>query len=96
MYSLDSSAKLEVLNPKHDQESALTKFSIAKKRIELILVNADITKSRGPEAIPPVIFQRLAERMSHVQHLIFKAIKRTQTKPDERKVGAVTPIHEER
>ena len=83
VYTLHCSARLEVLNPKHDQEPTLTKFSLAKKSIRLILENADFTKSRGPEAMPPVFFQKLAEPMSDGLHLIFKAIKRTRTKPDE-------------
>ena len=38
----------------------------------MILENADITKSRGPEAIHPLSLQKLAEPMSHALHLIFK------------------------
>ena len=93
LYFLNSSAKVEVLNPKHDLEPTPTNFSIAKESIREYHEIANIIKSKGPEAIYPVFFQKMAEPISHALHLILRAIKRTNTKPDEWKVCTETPIH---
>ena len=93
VYTPENPTKFELPSLSQSCEPILTNFSISKKIIRRILVETDVTKSRGPEGIPPVFFKELAEPMSQALHIIFKAIKRRRTIPDEWKVGAVSPIH---
>ena len=95
MNSLNTPAKSEVWNPKQDQELTLPIFFISKKFIRLVLEKANIPKPKGTEAIPHGCYQKVSEPRRHALHLIFEAIKRTKTIPDEWRVGAVMPIYKE-
>ena len=75
------------------ENPTLTYFSISKANIKSILLELDITKTRGPNDIPPILNQRTSEQMSSKLHKVFKNIKRLKRLPKKWKVDAVSPIY---
>ena len=57
------------------------------------MTKLDITKSRGPDGLPPIILQPTATEMTKILHCVFKNIKRERKIPDNWKVAAVLPIY---
>ena len=55
-----------------------------------ILVNLDITKSRGPNGLPPIFFQKTASATSATFHVMLKNIKRLRKIPSCWKLAAET------
>ena len=89
--SVFSHSQFDCTTGNPDGAPTLNNFATSKKLIRSILEETGITKSRGPDAIPPTFFQKLSEPMSNALHIIFKAIKRNRAIPDEWKVGAGSP-----
>ena len=78
---------IKVANP------TLTNLSISKANMKSILLELDITKTRGPNGIPPILYQRTSDQMSSRLHKVFKIIKRLKRLPKKGKVAAVSPIY---
>ena len=53
----------------------------------------DITKSRGPNVLPPAFFKKTLRQISFVLNKPLKVIKNQRRIPDTWKTAAVTPIH---
>ena len=64
------------------ENTILSKFSFSKTYLNQIITELDITKSRGPDGLPPIFFQRTAREMTTILHCVFKNIKRVRKKPD--------------
>ena len=75
------------------ENTILSNFSISKTYLNQIITEHDITKSRGPDGLPPIFFQRMAREMTTILHSVFKNIKRVRKIPDKWKVAAVSPIY---
>ena len=58
-----------------------THFSVSNKTISNILANIDTTKTRGPNGLPPVSYQRCGKQMSNILNKLFKNIKRIRKTP---------------
>ena len=71
----------------------MTNFSVSERLIRSILEETDETKSRGPDGIPPIFFKKLAEPMSCEFNTLFRTMKRLKEIPENRKSGAISPIH---
>ena len=69
-----------------------TNFSISKANIKSFPLEIDITKTRGPNGIPPILYQRTSEQMSSTLHKVFKNIKRLKRLTKKWKVAAESPI----
>ena len=52
----------------------------------------DVTKSRGPNGLPPIFFKQTATNMANALQVIFKNIKRLRKKPSCWKTAAISPI----
>ena len=75
------------------EKPVLTNFNVSKGRIKEILLDLDTTKTRGPNGLPPILYQKLAKDMSAVLNVLFKNIKRARKIPQTWKIAAVAPIH---
>ena len=75
------------------ENPTLKNFSISKANIKSILLELDITKTRGPNGISPILYQRTSKQMSSTLHKVFKNIKRLKRLPKKWKVAAVCPIY---
>ena len=75
------------------ENPTMTNFSISKANIKSILRELDITRTRGPNCIPPILYRRTSEQMSSTLHKVFKNIKRLKRLPKKWKVAAVSPIY---
>ena len=71
----------------------LTNFLISKRTVQKIVDQIDVTKSRGPNGLPPVFFQKTSAEISKILNKLFKNIKKIRKIPDSWKTAAVTPIH---
>ena len=75
------------------ENTILSNFSISKTYLNQIVTELDITKSRGPDGLPPIFFQRTARELTTFLHCVFKNIKRVKKKPDKWKVAALSPTY---
>ena len=74
------------------QTSSLSNFSISVKTISNFISDLDISKSRGPNGKPPVIYKYTNREMSKTLNVLFKNIKRLRKMPSSWKTAAVSPI----
>ena len=75
------------------ENTIMSNFSISKTYLNQIITELGITKSRGPDGLPPIFFQRTAREMTTILHCVFKITKRVRKIPDKWKVAAVSPIY---
>ena len=75
------------------ENTILSNFNIPKTYLNQTIKELDITKSRGPDELPPIFFQRTAREKTTILQCVFKNIKRVRIIPDKRKVAAVLPIY---
>ena len=66
------------VNPQH---STISNFSICKTKIFEILATVDVTKTRGPDGLPPLFFRKTATEMCKTLNTMFKAVKRNRKLP---------------
>ena len=52
-----------------------------------------MTKTRGPDGLPPLFFRKTATEMCKTLNTMFKAVKRNMKLPKAWKIAAVSPIH---
>ena len=71
----------------------LTNFDVSRSKIRSILTDLDITKSRGPNKFPPVLFQKTAVEMSTTLNKLFKNVKRLRTLPRCWKDATIVPVY---
>jgi hypothetical protein len=74
-----------------DGPSLITDYDVSMRAISTITSNIDVTKSRGPDDLPPSVFKRLPA-LFHSLATIFNKIKQTNSFPTQWKSGKVTPI----
>ena len=67
-------------------------FDLNRGKLELICVQLDVTKSRGPDALPPILFKRCVS-LAHSLHQLLYKIKQTSVYPDAWKQSLVIPVH---
>ena len=70
----------------------LSSFSCSPEKISKILQKSDISKSIGPDSIPPCLFKNLSTSISYSIYVIFRIARRTGTFPASWKIGAVSPL----
>ena len=87
LFSPKSSFNLSDMKCKN---TILSNFSISKTYLNQIITELDITKSRGPDGLPLIFFQRTAREMTTILHCVFKNIKRVRKIPNKWKVAAVS------
>ena len=71
----------------------LTNFNISVETIHSFVSGLDITKSRGPNGLPPDFFKKTSRQISVVLNKLMKVIKKQRRIPDTWRTAAVTPIH---
>ena len=76
-----------------DMKCENTILSISKTYLNQIITELDITKSRGPDGLPPIFFRRTSRELTTILHCVFKNIKRVKKKPDKWKVAALSPTY---
>ena len=94
-HSVFSSPKdycFKVVNPQH---STISNFSICKTTIFEILATLDMTKTRGPDGLPPLFFRKTATEMCKTLNTMFKAVKRNRKIPKAWKKAVVLPIYKQ-
>ena len=52
------------------ENTILSNFSISKTYLNQIVTELDITKSRGPDGLPPIFFQRTARELTTFLHCV--------------------------
>ena len=70
----------------------LSSFSCSPEKISKILQKLDISKSRGPDSIPPCFFKNLSTSISYSISVLFRIARRTGTFPTSWKIGVVSPL----
>ena len=71
----------------------LTNFFISKRAIQKIVDQIDVTKSCGPNGLPPAFFQMTSREIRKNLNILLKNIKGLRKTPESWKMAAVTPIH---
>ena len=74
-------------------DPSLMNFGVRSKRIRAVLTNLDVSKTRGPDNLPPCFLKQRAEPLSLFLSAVFRNIKRLGKNPNCWKIGAVSPIH---
>ena len=74
------------------QTCTISEICIEKSTIAKICKDLNTRKSRGPDNVPPIVFEETAEAIASSLHNIFKNIKRLGKDPTKWKNGIVTPI----
>ena len=74
----------------------LTNFNILVETIHSFVSELDISKSRGPNRLPPAFFKKTSRQISVVLNKLLKVIKKQRRIPDTWKTAPVTPIHKKR
>ena len=75
------------------ENASLINFDISQNKIQELLTKLDVTKSKGPDGLPPCFLKSLAKPMSSILNAIFKNIKRVRCVPKFWKSAAISPIH---
>ena len=78
VYSFEENFKVKDIQP---EILTLTNFSLTRNEIYQIPIGLDVTKSRGQNGYPPVFYQKTAERMSAILHIIMRNKKRLRKSP---------------
>ena len=74
------------------EQSILTNFNVSKSKIRKILSSLDVTKTRGPNGLPPIFFNKTALEITPALHKLLRNIKRLGKLPATWKTAAVSPI----
>ena len=77
--------------PEAPSNPVLTDYDISPLKISQTLVGLDVTKSRGPDQLPPVLFKEVPELSLSLSKLFYK-IQQTCVFPDQWKVGKISPL----
>ena len=85
--------KFSIIDTK-SENPILTNLDISKRTIQKLVDQIDVTKSRGPNGLPPAISQKTSRETSKILNILFKKIKILRKIPDSWESAAVTPIHE--
>ena len=72
----------------NSQHSTISNFSICKTKIFEILETLGVTKTRGPDGLPPLFFRKTATEMCKTLNTMFKAVKWNRKLP---KAGKIAP-----
>ena len=75
------------------ENASLINFDVSQNKIRELLTKLDVTKSKGPDGLPPCFLKSLAKPMSSILNAIFKNIKRVRCVPKFWKSAAISPIH---
>ena len=75
------------------QHFTISNFSICKTKTFENLATLDVTKTRGPDGLPPLFFRKTTTEMCKTLNTMFKAVKRNRKLPKAWKIAAVSPIH---
>ena len=84
------------LSSPHDTPNALTKiqnFENSENLIKTICNNLDITETREPDELPPILFKNRSQGLDHSLKQLFIKIKQTGVFPKQWKTAVITPIH---
>ena len=84
--------KLSITDIK-SEKPILTIFFILKRTIRKKGNQIDVTKSRGPNGLPPAFCQKTSGEISKSLHKLIKNIRRLRKIPESWKTAAVAPIH---
>ena len=57
------------------ENPTLTNFNISKTTTHFLVSSLDITKSRGPNALPPAFFQKTSRNICEILHKLIKSKK---------------------
>ena len=76
-----------------NKRSVLTNFDVSRSKIRRNLTDLDITKSRGLNIFPPVLFQKTAVEMSTTPNKLFKNVKKLRTLPRCWKDATIVPVY---
>lgn len=66
-------------------------YDTSVSNIKEILKKLEITKSRGPDELPPILFRNVDELSLSLSKLFYK-INQTSIFPDKWKIGGVSPL----
>ena len=76
------------------QKPSPTNFDFSNSTIRNTIDDIDVTKSRGPNGIPPGFYVKTSKNHCNIMHSVLRNIKRLRKIPNSWKVAAVTPIFE--
>ena len=95
VFSADESFDLNYMESfsNTDLLGKLNSFDTSPVEIEHILNSLDVSKTRGPDSLPPCFFRHLSSVIS-LSLSVLKIIKRTGSFPSVWKVGAISPMFE--
>ena len=68
-------------------------YSITLNQIASYCSALDVSKTRGPDNLPPVLFKELATDISKSLCLLFSNFKRLSSFPQQWKVGCMSPLY---
>ena len=71
------------------------KIDLMENEIEKELNSLNVTKSRGPDNIPPILLRKTSRTLVKSIYQVFRNILRTRTFPSSWKHGMVSPIFKE-
>lgn len=77
--------------PELPRLQSITDYDVSLVKIKSIFETLDITKSRGPDSLPPILFRKVPALASSLASIFYK-IKQTSVYPDCWKIGKVTPL----
>ena len=92
-HSVYSPKKNYSLKDIRNENPVLTNFDVSKAKVRSILANLDITKSRGPNKLPPVLFRETALEISTALNKIFRNVKRLRKLPKAWKDATIVPVY---
>ena len=69
-----------------------TIFEISKNTIRNTIDDIDVTKSRGPNGIPPGFYLKTSKNLCSIMHAVLRNMKRLQKLTDSWKFATITPI----
>ena len=75
------------------EDQIIDTFDTSEESILEICLDLNVTKSRGPDNLPPALFKNVASALCHSLSQIFNKIKQTCVFPQQWKTAIVTPIH---
>ena len=70
----------------------LNGYEVSSAAVGKVMISLDVTKSRGPDLLPPVLFKNTPTLSKSLHQLFFK-IQQVGCYPAKWKEGAVSPIH---
>ena len=65
-------------------------FDVSATTIGRIVSDLDVSKSRGPDGLPPVPYRKLAKILSKSLSKFLRTIQRVEKFPDACKIGALS------